>query len=72
MKKEVLYTYLGTNGTVTTPIHLEDTYYIRNIRLVADPKKVLTKDYGQTYKYAVIGPEEEIDLWVEIDNPGQK
>ena len=72
MKKEVLYTYLGTNGTITTPIHLEDTYYIRNIRLSADSGKVLTKDFGMTYKNAVIVPEEEIDLWIEIDYPGQK
>lgn len=72
MKKEVLYTYLGTNGTITTPIHLEDTYYIRNIRLSAEPGKVLTKDYGATYKNAVIVPEEDIEQWIEIDYPGQK
>lgn len=36
MKKEVLYTYLGTNGTITSPVHLENTYYIRKIRLIAD------------------------------------
>ena len=29
MKKTPLYTYLGTNGTITSPIHLEDIYYIK-------------------------------------------
>lgn len=71
MKKEILYTYLGTNGTITTPIHLEDTYYIRNVRLTADAGKVLTKDFGTTYKNAVIVSEEDIDKWIEIDYPGQ-
>ena len=36
MKKQVLYTYLGTNGTLTTPIHLEDIYYVRKYRLWAE------------------------------------
>ena len=72
MKKEVLYTYLGTNGIITTPIHIEDTYYIRKIRISADAGKVLTKDFGTSYVYSVIIPEEEVDLWVEFDDPGQK
>lgn len=71
MKKEVLYTYLGTNGVITTPIHLEDTYFIRKIRLTADKGKVLTKDFGKTYNYAVLVPEEEVESWLEIDAPGQ-
>ena len=72
MKKEVLYTYLGTNGIITTPIHIEDTYYIRKIRISADAGKVLTKDFGTSYVYSAIIPEEEVDLWVEFDDPGQK
>ena len=44
MKKEILYTYLGTNGTITSPVHLEDIYYIRSVRLSAGRKKMLTKD----------------------------
>ena len=69
MKKEVLYTYLGTNGIITTPIHIEDTYYVRKIRITADEGKVLTKDFGTSYVYGAIVPEEEIELWVEIDIP---
>ena len=44
MTKEVIYVYLGTNGTIQSPVHLEDVYYIRKCRLWADRDKVLTKD----------------------------
>ena len=71
MKREILYTYLGTNGTITTPIHIEDTYYVRKLRLIADEGKVLTKD-NINYKYSVIIPEEDEDLWIEILDPGQE
>ena len=29
MTKQVLYTYLGTNGVLTTPIHLEGIYSVK-------------------------------------------
>ena len=29
MTKIVMYEYLGTNGTILSPVHLEDIYYIR-------------------------------------------
>ena len=44
MTKQVFYKYLGTNGVIVSPIHLEDIYYIRNIQLTADVGKLLTKD----------------------------
>ena len=67
MTKEVLYTYLGTNGTITTPVHLEDIYYTRSIRLVADRNKQLTRDGGKTLLSSVIVPEDEVSLWTEVD-----
>jgi hypothetical protein len=67
MTKEVLYTYLGTNGTITTPVHLEDIYYTRSIRLVADRNKQLTRDGGKTLLSSVIVPENEVSLWKEVD-----
>ena len=70
MKREILYTYLGTNGTITTTIHIEGTYYIRKLRLIAEEGKVLTKD-NINYRYSTIIPEEDEDLWIEIDDPGQ-
>ena len=44
MKKETYYTYLGTNGTITSPVHLEDIYFIRKYLLTADEGKKLTKN----------------------------
>jgi len=65
MKKQVLYQYLGTNGSILSPVHLEDVYYIRKIRLFADKDKSLTKDYIN-FVQCVIVPEEEVEEWQEI------
>lgn len=70
MKREILYTYLGTNGTITTPIHIEGAYYVKKLRLIAEEGKVLTKD-NINYRYSVIIPEEDEDLWIEVNDPGQ-
>ena len=43
MKKQVLYKYLGTNGVIESPVHLEDIYYIRINVLTADEGKILVK-----------------------------
>lgn len=64
MRKELLYTYLGTNGTITSPIHLEDIYYVRKLKLIADKGKVLTN--GDIETYSVIIAEDELDKWREI------
>jgi len=66
MTKQVMYMYLGTNGTICTPVHLEDIYYIRKYRLVADEEKKLTKD-GIKFTCTAIIPEEELDEWYEVD-----
>lgn len=68
MTKEVMYVYLGTNGTICSPVHLEDIYYIRKIRLWADNGKVITKD-GKNYSYRALVPEDEVDQWYEIVKP---
>ena len=68
MTKEVYYTYLGTNGTSTSPVHLEDTYYIRKIQLTAAKGKALTKD-GKTFSPKVLVPEDEVELWKEVKAP---
>ena len=70
MKREILYTYLGTNGTITTPIHIEGAYYVRKVRLMAEEGKILTKDY-KTYQQSTVVPEEDEDLWIEVNDPGQ-
>ena len=65
MSKEVLYLYTGTNGSILSPIHLEDTFYSRRLRLWADEDKALTKNGKDVYLTVVI-PEEELELWYEI------
>lgn len=68
MTKQVMYTYLGTNGVLTTPIHLEDIYYTRSIMLRADNGMSLTKDNKQ-YCFSVRVPEDEVDEWKEVPTP---
>ena len=66
MIKQVMYVYLGTNGTICSPVHLEDIYYIRKIRLTADENKVLTKD-GTHFTCNTIVAEEDVDNWYEVN-----
>lgn len=65
MTINVMYEYLGTNGTILSPIHLEDIYYIRKLRLIADVNKRLTKD-NKNFTQAVVIPEDELDQWKEV------
>lgn len=65
MKKEVLYTYLGTNGTICSPVHLEGVYYTRKIKLYAAAGKKLTKD-GKIFHTTVTVAENEVDNWYEV------
>lgn len=72
MQKQVYYQYIGTNGTITSPVHLEDTYYIRKIMLTAEPGFSLTKNYKNYFSEMMV-PEDEVDQWHEIKMPaGQK
>lgn len=65
MTKIVMYEYLGTNGTILSPIHLEDIYYVRKLQLLADNNKRLTKN-GKDFVQSVIIPEDELDQWKEV------
>lgn len=69
MTKKVLYKYLGTNGVIVSPVHLEDIYYIRQLQLFADPGKVLVN--GKITRKVVTIPEEELEDWAEVDELGQ-
>lgn len=64
MTKQVIYKYLGTNGIIESPIHLEDIYYTRLIELRAEKGKVLTN--GEKKIYLIRVPEEEVCLWYEV------
>lgn len=70
MTKTILYVYLGTNGTIVSPVHLEDVYYTRRLSLQADEGKMLTKD-GKRFVPAVQIPEDELSEWREVKDPGQ-
>jgi hypothetical protein len=65
MTKQVYYVYLGTNGVIESPVHLEDIYYIRKLILTADKGKKLTKD-GKNFVASVKIPEEELPEWKEV------
>ena len=66
MKKEIFYTYLGTNGIINSPIHLEGIYSIKKVRLIADSKKALTKD-NENFLVVVEIPESEVEEWKEVE-----
>lgn len=66
MTKDILYQYLGTNGTILSPIHLEDVYYVRKVRLSADAGKMLKKQGEKNKVFSVIVPEDEVPMWEEI------
>ncbi len=65
MTKIGMYQYLGTNGTILSPIHLEDIYYVRKLQLLADNNKRLTKN-GKDFVQSVVIPEDELDQWKEV------
>jgi hypothetical protein len=65
MVKEVLYYYLGTNGSILSPVHLEDAYYTRRLKLTADEGKSLTKD-NQTFFTTVTIAENDLASWREV------
>lgn len=64
MTKQVIYKYLGTNGIIESPVHLEDTYYVRYLNLTAAPGYVLTN--GSIQKKSIRIPEEDLENWQEI------
>ena len=69
MTRQVIYRYLGTNGVIESPIHLEDIYYVRVNILTADKDKTLTD--GITTQKVVRCADDEIENWREISIEGQ-
>lgn len=66
MTKEILYTYVGDNGTVTTSIHLEGVAgTLVKYRLTAGKGKVLTN--GTVRRKSVTVAAASVDSWTEID-----
>lgn len=65
MIKQIMYEYLGTNGSICSPVHLEDVYYVRKYKLIAEDKKLLSK--GSRKEKSVLIPEDELEEWKEIE-----
>lgn len=64
MTQQVIYKYLGTNGVIESPVHLEDIYYVRLIQLTADVDHMLTD--GKRTVQSIRVPEDEVSNWKEI------
>lgn len=65
MKKTVTYKYMGTNGTIETPVYIEGAYSICLVQLSADQGKILTN--GQERAFMIKVPKAEVDDWKEVD-----
>lgn len=65
MTKQNIYTYLGVNGIITSPVYLEGIYSIKKVQLMADTGKILTN--GQTKISSITVPEDEVSNWTEIN-----
>lgn len=70
MKKQILYNYLGTNGSILSPVHLEGIYSVKKVRLTADEGKQITKD-NKNFYFTTIVPENEVNDWYEVPTEGQ-
>ena len=69
MKKTKLYKYIGYNGTITSPILLENIPSKEYYRIEASYKKLLTNE-DKVVKSIIIEAEDLVN-WKEIDDIGQ-
>ena len=65
MTQQKIYTYLGVNGTITSPVYLEGIYSVCKIQLIADEGKVLSN--GEKMVQSILVPESEVKNWTEIN-----
>lgn len=64
MTKTKMYKYIGYNGIITSPILLDAKHQVW-YELRASGGKILTN--GDKQVYSVMVPEDEVELWTEID-----
>lgn len=64
MTRTIIYRYLGTNGIIESPVHLEDTYYTTLVQLIADKDKMLTNGNTKA-KFVKVALDEEKN-WKEV------
>lgn len=65
MKTTTFYTYLGSNGTITSHVYLDGIYHVKKYMLTADEGKQLTKD-NKTFFKSVFVNENELEDWKEV------
>lgn len=70
MIKETLYTYRGTNGSITSPVHLEGVEAVLSYRFTADKGKVFKKG-TETAERLVFSSEDRINEWKEVSSRGK-
>ena len=68
MKTVKIYTYLGTNGTITSPVHLEGVYSVVKYNLLPENGHQLTKDGVKLYDFKTV-EEKELKDWYEVEKP---
>ena len=66
MKQTIMYRYLGTNGVIDSPVHLEGIYSVKSLSLMADAGYVLTKDGKNFVKSVRVADEAEAAKWKEV------
>lgn len=66
MKKEKLYLYLGTNGTILSPVYLPDAYSVTKLQITAEDGKKLKNINNNNTCYFTTIPENELSDWKEI------
>lgn len=64
MTTRKLYKYIGRNGSITSPVFLEEIKHIPLIELTASPGFVLKNE--SVTKKKVIVHVDDVDLWAEV------
>lgn len=67
MKVTKFYTYLGTNGTITSPVHLENIYSVVKYKIFSEKGYKLTKDNINYYEVVDV-EEKDLPNWYEVKN----
>ena len=67
MKKTKMYRYIGTNGTLTSYIHIEGAKYTERYHIVADDGMLLT-DGERTAKVVEVNAS-DVNKWYEVRDP---
>lgn len=65
MEKDIIYKYIGTNGTIETGVYLPGVTAMKMYRLYADYGKRVTNDGKEYYTVSPLIPEDELEEWYE-------